>query len=746
MHHNILGRYQLTGELGRGGMATVYRAYDPQMGREVAIKILPRELLHDAESHSRFLREARTVGALDHPAIVPIYDIGEQDGQPYLVMRLMSGGSLAERIAQGPISPAEAARVIRAVSHALDDSHAAGVIHRDVKPANILFDQRDAPYISDFGIARLGHATAQLTGTGSIGTPDYMAPELSRPGGLTHLVDIYALGATLFEMFTGRPPFQADTPLGVLVAHITEPVPDLRQFRPDLPAQYAAIIARAMAKTPDERYQSAGALAAELELQLEAPARPTIRVAALPAQVHLRGTGEPLPLVSAPSVEPPVEEPAARPEPLAPAVSLPRKPPARKKVLSLPSLLAYVLIGSLLLWLGRATAPSASERGPESGDVLLESPTTPAFWQTSAPWPTPWPAPPVRPPLPVVDGSLVPLPYDILDAAYSSALDRLLLIEPDKARLIVLNPNDASAEEIALPKPATALAVSRDGARAAIGHDALVSLIDLRGDKAPQSFETSAEAASIVLADNGWIYLVPARDQHVELHAVEIATGRERLSEGMFLYAGSQLALAADGQSLYAANRGLSPSEMYRIDISAGVPSTSYDSPYHGDYEFCGDLWPAEDGRRIVTPCANVFRSMPTQERDMTYSGSLSPLKGVASAAFIPATSSIAALPRFAYADDSPVADQDEVHFFAYETLNHEGKVTLPTLTLDGQEHVSYGRHLFARPDGTALYVLVQAGRLASEPMPSIGYVPQLDEEHLPRSFGLVRLKADAAP
>ena len=167
-------------------MATVYRAHDPHFKRDVAIKVPPREFLHDPTFHARFECEAQTITSLEHAAIVPVYDAGEDKGQPYLVMRFMSGGSLADRLNQGYLSLAEAARVTARISSVLDRAHRQGIIHRDLKPSNILFDQEGEAYLSDFGIAKLAEATAQLTGSGIVGTPAYMAPEMASPGGLPH--------------------------------------------------------------------------------------------------------------------------------------------------------------------------------------------------------------------------------------------------------------------------------------------------------------------------------------------------------------------------------------------------------------------------------------------------------------------------------------------------------------------------------------------------------------------------------
>jgi serine/threonine protein kinase len=177
-----IGRYEIKDELGRGGMATVYRGFDPRFKRHVAVKVLPREFLHDPTLKSRFQREAETVAALEHTAIVPVYDFGEDDDQLFLVMRYMPGGSLARRLRDGPLTPAEAARILSRVASALDWAHSRGVVHRDVKPANLLFDANDEPYLSDFGIVKIvARDAGSFTVTGGVvGTPAYMSPEQAR--------------------------------------------------------------------------------------------------------------------------------------------------------------------------------------------------------------------------------------------------------------------------------------------------------------------------------------------------------------------------------------------------------------------------------------------------------------------------------------------------------------------------------------------------------------------------------------
>ena len=259
MQPEKIGIYEVKSELGRGGMATVYCAYDPRFEREVAVKVLPRELLHaDPQFRLRFEREAKIIAQLEHSAIVPVYDVGEAEGQPFFVMRYMNGGSLSERIKAGVFSIDEAAKILEVIAPGLDEAHSKGIVHRDIKPSNILFDRRGIPYISDFGIAKLTQAqSGSVTGSAIIGTPAYMAPEQAQGNEVDGRADIYALGIILFEMVTGKQPYEADTPMAVAIKHITDPVPHIRQSNPKLPEGMETIIQKAMAKKKDDRFSTA---------------------------------------------------------------------------------------------------------------------------------------------------------------------------------------------------------------------------------------------------------------------------------------------------------------------------------------------------------------------------------------------------------------------------------------------------------------------------------------------------------
>jgi serine/threonine protein kinase len=264
-----LGRYRLTGVLGRGAMGVVHRAYDPFVDREVAVKelVLPPDLPpHAAEDAvARFYNEARAAGRLSHPCIVTVYDVGEENGRVYLAMELLEGPTLAEVLARvGSLPPDQAEAVLTQVAEALAAAHAQGVVHRDIKPDNCFWLPDGRVKVADFGIARVGNRSSRtLTGT-VLGTPGYMAPEQVRGQAATPAADVFSWGVLAYECLTGRPPFGADEPAAVMYRIVHEDPPDLTILCPDASPSLVAIIGRALAKNPAERYPDARGLVADL--------------------------------------------------------------------------------------------------------------------------------------------------------------------------------------------------------------------------------------------------------------------------------------------------------------------------------------------------------------------------------------------------------------------------------------------------------------------------------------------------
>jgi serine/threonine protein kinase len=271
-----LGAYRLIEQVGIGGMAVIYKAYDPGLDRYVAIKILPEYLGHDEEFSTRFRNEARNVARLHHPNILPIYGYGEEDGLSYFVMGLVEGGTLKEQMGR-PMDPKRAASTIRQVADALHYAHEQGIVHRDVKPANILMSRPDWPLLSDFGIARVLEQKAALTRSAFLGTPHYMSPEQARGETITPKTDQYALGIVLYEMLTGTPPFQADTPQAVVYQHIYSSLPLPHERNPNIPEPMERVILRALAKDPADRFPDMADFSATVQRAAGEPVTAPIR-------------------------------------------------------------------------------------------------------------------------------------------------------------------------------------------------------------------------------------------------------------------------------------------------------------------------------------------------------------------------------------------------------------------------------------------------------------------------------------
>ena len=250
-----MGGYRLAAKIGSGALATVYKAYQPDLNRWVAIKVLQYK---DKDALIRFQREAQAIANLRHRNILIVYSYGEEGHWPYIVMEYIEGGTLADRLDGTPLDWVRTIDLMISITEALGYAHEHGVVHRDVKPSNILMPQEDWPLLADFGLIKLKDTQqGGLTGPGtSMGTPFYVAPEQARGQTVDHRADIYSVGVVLYEMITGRLPFDYQNPNKVLLAHISEPVPPPRQFNPDCPAILERIILKALQKSPDQRYQT----------------------------------------------------------------------------------------------------------------------------------------------------------------------------------------------------------------------------------------------------------------------------------------------------------------------------------------------------------------------------------------------------------------------------------------------------------------------------------------------------------
>ena len=275
------GQYLLLEPIDAGGMATIYQARQPALDRIVAIKVLPEYLIDQPGFLERFKIEAQAIAKLDHPSILPVYDYGQVGRVPYLVMKYVSGGTL-KNLLNGPLELRRTAAILRQIAEALDYAHQQGVIHRDIKPGNVLLQDGHRVQLSDFGLAKIVASPTQLTQSGvGVGTPDYMSPEQAQGLPVDARSDIYSLGVVVYQMLTGQVPFNAETALAVMLKHVSEPPPPIRKINPHISEATERVVLRALAKSPDDRYTTAVELANAFERSLDSQATLTILPSAL---------------------------------------------------------------------------------------------------------------------------------------------------------------------------------------------------------------------------------------------------------------------------------------------------------------------------------------------------------------------------------------------------------------------------------------------------------------------------------
>ncbi|GEM_PF-1092712 len=324
---NLTGRqfgpYQIVAPLGEGGMAAVYKAYQSSMERYVALKVLPRQMAQSEEFIARFRREARLLAQLQHPHILPVFDYGESDGFTYIVMPFVQSGTLADLLKVRRVNYSEIRRIITQIADALGYAHARGMIHRDVKPSNVLIDERGNCLLTDFGLARMSEATSMLTSSGAImGTPAYMSPEQGAGGVVDGRSDIYSLGVILYEMVTGRVPYSAETPIAIVFKHIQDPLPPARNFVPDLPQALEMVLLKTLAKRPEERYQTTDEFIHAVQEALPFTSAVTPAPSSPPASSLQPYSTPASPNSNLPTMLEPVSKPSSRP-PTQPPVAAP---------------------------------------------------------------------------------------------------------------------------------------------------------------------------------------------------------------------------------------------------------------------------------------------------------------------------------------------------------------------------------------------------------------------------------------
>jgi beta-lactam-binding protein with PASTA domain/tRNA A-37 threonylcarbamoyl transferase component Bud32 len=373
----IDGRYRIVRHVGSGGMADVYRAEDTHLGRTVALKLLYRRFAQDQEFVERFRREASAAAALQHPNVVSVYDRGEYDGTYYIAMEFCEGASLKEVITrEAPLDPRHAIELAKSILVAARFAHRRGVIHRDLKPHNVMIPPSgagDGVKVADFGIARAG--ASEITEVGAImGTAQYLSPEQAQGHAVNEASDLYSIGVVLFEMLTGRPPFEGDSAVAIALKHVNQPPPSPREFRPEIPPDLEAVVLKALAKRPEDRYSDADSFIRDLEAverRLDGQPPDSETTAAFPPPLP-RATAQ---ATSTATVESPASPPAMGVEP--PAVETGEPQPRRRRpAAALLVLLALAAIGGggfLLLRPEKVDVPLVLGQNIDSAKAELDS-------------------------------------------------------------------------------------------------------------------------------------------------------------------------------------------------------------------------------------------------------------------------------------------------------------------------------------------------------------------------------------
>ncbi|TMF89190.1 MAG: hypothetical protein E6I08_05535 [Chloroflexi bacterium] len=376
-HGTQIGSYVIDSILGRGGMGVVYKAYHPRLARWAAIKVLPT-FVDSPEAQTRFEREARAIAKLRHRHILSVFDYGEFNGQPYMVVEFMPSGSLLERMPKQPLNTVQAVSLLRPLAEALDYAHAQGILHRDVKPANVFLDAELQPVLADFGLAQM-HDQESLTATGMVsGTPTHISPEQATGQPLSGATDQYALGIMAFQVLAAELPFQGADVMGLLYAHVNSPVPAVTERNPQLNPMVDLVVAKALAKKPGDRYPNC----TEFVNQLEAAGAGRVdeRTAPRPPAVPAGAVVEPAPTTVAPMQTPAAATPLA--EPALPQRTR-RRWPAALAGLAIVLLVTAALVSGLVklpvlgVPAGSATPPQPTESASGPNRFVNTDPASP---------------------------------------------------------------------------------------------------------------------------------------------------------------------------------------------------------------------------------------------------------------------------------------------------------------------------------------------------------------------------------
>lgn len=660
------GPYVVFSTLGSGGMATVYRARQTSVGRDVALKVITGQHEADSDFNERFRREAETMARLSHPHILKVFDFGDEGGRPYLAMEFMGGGTLRSRIGGTRLPTAQVLKWAEQIGLALHSAHSQGVVHRDVKPENVLLDQNGNAFLADFGLARLSDAKGSLTQAGmQMGSPSYMPPEQWHGADVTPPADLYSFGAMLFELLAGVPPFRASSLPALMAQHIQRPVPSVRSLRPSLPPAVDAFFSKALNKSPALRFQDAAGMVDAIRGALRAG----------PVAGMARSSGRP-------AVQ-------ARSAPDWSDVG-----PGWRRAFA--AVAAVALLGVWWFWPFPVSSPQV-RRVTQSA-----RPSQSARPAAARPKPTPLPLVPST-----LAGGITPLLDNLTHIAFSRKLNRL--VYASKARpqfLYILDPETGRSVGVHLPAEARNLNVSHDGLFALVSHEFSVTSIALSKPEASLTIPVQ-DMGSVALV-GGWVYVFPFWSDYVK--RVNLQT-REVMIGDFGMRGGGRISVHPQGERLYYAE----VNDVHRIDLRAsdfvlGDQFLRHKTLGDRDLRPCGGLWISDRGNVAVDPCGGTFALSGPPKKDLDRMGGVPNLPQGRNAAIVAFDLSEAAGRAVVVPNPIPF-DRPSDKLLTYEFPGYRpiDQDVLPRFSSDTGPVAASGRFAVVGGGGKRLYVVLSA-------------------------------------
>jgi len=569
-----IGPYLITGILGTGGMATVYLARQASIGRDIALKVITGPDANDPEFGERFRREAETLAHLSHPHILKVFDFGEDAGRPYLAMEHMQGGTLRERIGGTPIPVPQVLKWAEQIGQALGSAHVQGVVHRDIKPENVLLDRNNNAFLSDFGLAHLNDARANLTRAGvQMGSPSYMPPEQWEGADVDARADLYSFAAMLFELLAGKPPFRAATLPALMTQHVKAPIPSISALRSGLPPSLDRYFARALAKAPAERFPDAASMLAAF-------------------QQALRGSFSAGP------------NRAARPLARETAVEEPASPPLRTRLLPAAALIVIATI-AIAMWRAGGHPVSPKEAG---GPATNPAATRQAVVASAVPAAR------------MGAGSIVPLPFAVREAAYSRGLNRIVALVDGSEDLMIIDPTDGATTFAELGSGRwRGLSTSPEGFNAVVVDDPYLAIINLSSGFAERRVFVSRPGSTVFSGD--WAYLLPvfaSPARREPIRSVSLPKGTIEQGDTR-VFTGSVARMHPSGRRFYL-TEGLSGG-LSRVDAPVGPVTAATAGPSNPAGWPCNNLWFSERGDYAFMGCGQTFSLTDDPKTDMSAAG-----------------------------------------------------------------------------------------------------------------------------